>query len=92
VGVPRARGHDHGFPGAEKYDPAELLLTSANLDSGGNGKSDYQPECGSGEVQDPRRGREWSDDRGRRRDSSEKKVFVIPDILANARRGHDLLL
>jgi glutamate dehydrogenase (NAD(P)+) len=75
----------HGFPGAEKYDPAELLLvdcdilipaatenqiTSQNAD---RVKCKILAEGANGPTT------ATADDI-----LSEKKVFVIPDILANA--------
>ena len=70
----RARGHDPRLPrGREVRSGGTFADRVRHLDSGGNGKSDYQPECGSGEVQDSRRGREWSDDRGRRRRFSPRR-------------------
>src|SRR6202035_5393149 len=78
-------GTIHGFPGAEKYDPAELLLvdcdilipaatenqiTSQNAD---RVKTKCLAEGGYGHTT------ATADDI-----LSEKKVFVIPDSLANA--------
>ena len=69
-------GTIHGFPGAETYDPAELLLADCDiLIPAATENADHQPECGPGEMQNFGRRREWSDDGGGRRYSVGEESF-----------------
>ena len=86
-------GTIHGFPGAEAYDPAELLLVGLrHPDSGGDGKRDHQPECGPREMQDSGRRRERSHDCGRRRHSLREKSLRDSRHSGERRRRYYFLL
>jgi len=86
-------GTIHGFPGAEKYDPAELLLTECDI---------LIPAATENQITSQNadrvkckilaEGANGPTTAAADAILSEKKVFVIPDILANAGGSRPLTL
>ncbi len=77
-------GTIHGFPGAEKYDPSELLLVDCDIliPAATENRSPARTQAGEGKILVE--GAKGPTTAAADDILSDKKVFVIPDILANA--------